>query len=340
MQKRKSKALPTSKNTRATSTLPKSFLARPGEAFSSEDDTDAEDSADKNLKQPRNMHCHRLRFVDFTPASITSLALTPASFSSSTAFPWSSPSREIVAVGRGNGDIEILAWIGGGTASSQNAKFGNKQSWVTAQILPSPLPINAPVEHLTWIHRATLTADELELCDNEEEKIVEEQKLRLTSPRLFSASGSSELYEWEWSSTAKQLPSSSKSGSIRRRLALPGGAICSLAANPGGSKLVAAVEDGSVHIINVLDQEFSILKTLERATKSRALSVCWGPAVDGEDIYLVTGCTDSCLRKWDVRSGRCVMKMVLDKVRGKSVLVWTTAVLEYVMLSWSCRLAS
>lgn len=318
---------------------PKSFLASPAQTLSSdEDDYSGAEQRTGNVPRPsvpksaRSLHCHRVRFVDYTPASISSLALSPPTFNPAAAFPWCASGREILAVGRGNGDIEILVWIGGGTASGnvepsggQGGKAGNKQTWVTAHVLPSPKPSSAPVEHLTWVHRGALTPDELELFDTEEEQIRETKKLQVTLPRLFSASGSSEIHEWTWSPSD---PSSSRLGSIKRRLALPGGAVCSLSSNPAGTKLAAAVEDGSIHLVDVVDDEFNLYKTLEKATGSRALSMAWGPESNGQDQYIVTGCTDSCLRKWDVRSGRCTTKMTLDKVDKKAVLVWSVAILK------------
>lgn len=313
---------------------PKSFLASPVQTLSSDEESYSgaeEDSKPKDSQFFRHLQCHRVRFVDYTPASISSLALSPPTFNPAAAFPWCASRREILAIGRGNGDIEILVWIGGGTASGntestgRGSKAGNKQTWVTAHVLPSPKPSTAPVEHLTWVHRGALTPDELELFDTEEEQTRETKKLQVTSPRLFSASGGSEIHEWSWSPSDA---SSSRLGSIKRRLALPGGAVCSLSANPAGTKLAAAVEDGSVHLIDVLDDEFTVFKTLEKATGSRALSMAWGPEVNGQDQYLVTGCTDSCLRRWDVRSGRCTTKMTLDKVDKKAVLVWSVAILK------------
>lgn len=54
-----------------------------------------------------------------------------------------------------------------------------------------------------------------------------------------------------------------------------------------------------------------------------------------KDEWIVAGCSDSSLRKWDVSSGRVLEKMGTDKVRGERTLVWTVAVLGYVFFSMS-----
>lgn len=79
------------------------------------------------------------------------------------------------------------------------------------------------------------------------------------------------------------------------------------------------------------------------------LSIAWGPPVprqtaakqniadsdessdededDWSDSWLVTGGSDSSLRKWDVSTGRVIDRMGTDKVRGERTLVWTVGVL-------------
>jgi U3 small nucleolar RNA-associated protein 4 len=118
--------------------------------------------------------------------------------------------------------------------------------------------------------------------------------------------------------------------------------------------LAIGCEDGCVRLISLWDDEFEHLRRLD-AVKCRLLSLAWGPLeevrkgkrrdgevmdVDGEeegtsqewkeyeDAYLVAGCSDSSLRKWDVRSGRSVFRMTTDKVRGEHTLVWAVGVLR------------
>lgn len=84
------------------------------------------------------------------------------------------------------------------------------------------------------------------------------------------------------------------------------------------------------------------------------LSIAWGPPVprlrqqkekeesdssdeeeedDWTDSWLVTGGSDSSLRKWDIKTGRVVERMGVDKIRGERTLVWTVGVLGYVLES-------
>ena len=48
------------------------------------------------------------------------------------------------------------------------------------------------------------------------------------------------------------------------------------------------------------------------------------------DSWLVTGCSDSSLRKWDVTTGRMIDRMGTNKMRGERTLVWTVGVLGLV----------
>ena len=52
------------------------------------------------------------------------------------------------------------------------------------------------------------------------------------------------------------------------------------------------------------------------------------------DSWLVTGGSDSSLRKWDVATGRVIDRMGLEKMRGERTLVWTVGVLGFVFSSF------
>lgn len=89
-------------------------------------------------------------------------------------------------------------------------------------------------------------------------------------------------------------------------------------------------------------------RRLDRA-KSRILSLAWGPPIprnalkqkkaakdddssdeeedEWSDSWIVAGCSDSNLRKWDIASGRWQEKMGTDKQRGERTLVWAVGVL-------------
>ena len=90
--------------------------------------------------------------------------------------------------------------------------------------------------------------------------------------------------------------------------------------------------------------------------KSRILSIAWGPPIpkqstrntangggksdeedsdedeedEWKDSWIVAGCSDSSLRKWDVASGRVTDRMGTDKMRGERTLVWAVETLGRV----------
>ncbi len=94
------------------------------------------------------------------------------------------------------------------------------------------------------------------------------------------------------------------------------------------------------------------LRRLDRV-KSRILSIAWGPPVPKEsapkgekagresddsddddddedewkDSWVVAGCSDSSVRKWDAASGRVTDRMGTDKMRGERTLVWAVQTL-------------
>ena len=49
------------------------------------------------------------------------------------------------------------------------------------------------------------------------------------------------------------------------------------------------------------------------------------------DSWLITGGSDTSLRKWDVASGRVLDRMGVGRVRGERTLVWTVGVLGFVL---------
>ena len=90
------------------------------------------------------------------------------------------------------------------------------------------------------------------------------------------------------------------------------------------------------------------------------LSIAWGPPIprqasssgdkngeessdvddeeeDWMDSWLVTGCSDSSLRKWDVASGRVIDRMGVEKARGERTLVWTVCAFGFVVFSFDLR---
>ena len=87
--------------------------------------------------EKRTATLHRIRFLDYMPSSILAIALTPQSYDPAVHHPYLSSlhtgtGREILAVGRQNGEIEIYTWIGGEGVPGKSSK--NKQDKRRASI--------------------------------------------------------------------------------------------------------------------------------------------------------------------------------------------------------------
>jgi U3 small nucleolar RNA-associated protein 4 len=118
--------------------------------------------------------------------------------------------------------------------------------------------------------------------------------------------------------------------------------------NPASNVLAIGCEDGSIRLLSLLHDSLIHHRRLDRV-KCRLLSIAWGPPVprnmskekisssdeessdddddDWSDSWLVTGSSDSSLRKWDITTGRVIDRMGTDKMRGEQTLVWTVGVL-------------
>ncbi|KAM5538245.1 hypothetical protein V8D89_008132 [Ganoderma adspersum] len=270
------------------------------------------------LEAPSTLAVHRCRFVDFAPSAVTALAFPPLPLPSvkgkraakHQGFPGFGP----LVVGRANGNIELCEWTGSSPRSQA------PQAWVVRKTLIGPYP--SKVESLALTFRSPQRASEEEVPS-------------WSNLRLFSAGGGSELVEWDI-----------EKGCIKRTLPSQGGPIWSLSPNPASTVLALGCEDGAVRLVSLLYDELNHLRRLDRV-KSRILSIAWGPPVprqikgqntnadsdsdddddDWSDSWLVTGCSDSSLRKWDFSSGRALERMGTDKIRGERTLVWTVGVL-------------
>lgn len=125
-----------------------------------------------------------------------------------------------------------------------------------------------------------------------------------------------------------------------------------MAANAGSSLLALGCEDGTVRLLSLKNDTLSHYRRFDRV-KCRVLSIAWGPPrprqrtktqsvpigdssdddddeEDWEDAWLVTGGSDSSIRKWDVKTGRVIDRMGTDKMRGERTLVWAVGVLGLV----------
>ncbi|KZT21715.1 WD40 repeat-like protein [Neolentinus lepideus HHB14362 ss-1] len=264
---------------------------------------------------------HRCRFVDYTPSAITALAFPPLPLPSVKGKKPEAPRKVLkfgtLAIGRANGNIELCEWTG-----TEN-QIEAPQAWVVRKTLSGPYP--SKVDTLAFAIRYP------DLLGRDEVPTVEDL-------RLFSAGGGSELVEWDL-----------EKGCVKRTIPSHGGSIWCIAPNPASTLLALGCEDGSVRILTLADDSIMHHRRFDRV-KSRLLSIAWGPPVprqtasgakppsessdededsleDWSDSWIVTGGSDSSLRKWDVATGRVVDRMGTDKIRGERTLVWSVAVL-------------
>ena len=300
---------------------------------------------------------HRCRFVDFTPSPITALAFPPLPLPSvkgkkKATLEGCIPKFGPLIVGHANGNIEIYEWTG------STEKIEAPQAWVVRKVR-SQLFISWGVS-LRQIFPQTLSGVNPSKCDSlaltlkHPDDLHEDDVPSLADLRLFSTGGGSELTEWDMVhgtirvrdnpifTCAPNLPF------IQRSLPSHGGSIWSIAANPASTVLALGCEDGSIHLLSLEHDTLQHLRRLDRS-KSRILALAWGPPLpwgtgehtsalregdssdededEWQDSWIVAGCSDSSLRKWDVSSGRILDRMGTDKIRGERTLVWAVGVL-------------
>ncbi|KAG0165311.1 U3 small nucleolar RNA-associated protein [Apophysomyces sp. BC1034] len=195
-----------------------------------------------------------------------------------------------LAVGRANGNIEI---------------WDPSHRYRLEKTIPGGQGLS--VESLVWAHQSVVV-DQDE--DDEPEEIAEQLKHQLEqSPRLFSSGLNPYIVEWDTTSlTAKRSVDSN------------GGAVWCLAVNSTGTRLAAGCEDGRIRLFDISNNQFEYIRNLE-PQKGRILSVAWSP----DDDYIVSGGSDSAIRKWDVTTGSTIQRMTVDRVRKEPTLVWSVA---------------
>ncbi|KAG1715787.1 hypothetical protein ID866_1363 [Astraeus odoratus] len=275
-------------------------------------------------EDPNPLALHRCRFVDYSPSPITALAFPPLPLPSLRARN-TGKERErdpgenfgTLVVGHANGNIDLLEWTG------EDGALQAPQAWQLHKTLPGPHPSKV---------------DSLALTIRYPDIHPPNKVPRPTDLRLFSSGGGSELLEWDITRSC-----------VRRTISSQGGSIWSMAPNLGSTMLALGCEDGSVRLLSL---EADTLQHHRRFShvKCRLLSIAWGPPVprrpkpatvqssgmgnesdddedEWSDSWLVTGGSDSSLRKWDIKTGRATDRMITDKMKGERTLVWAVGVL-------------
>ncbi|KAJ7932627.1 WD40-repeat-containing domain protein [Mycena leptocephala] len=269
------------------------------------------------MSEATTLALHRCRFVDFNPSPITALAFPPLPLPSPNKKPSSSGKHPLrfgtLAVGHANGNIDLCEWTGA------EGDLQSSQAWAIRTTLAGPYP--SKVDSIAFAIRFPddLTTDTVPSC---------------SELRLFSSGGGSELLEWDMDR-----------GCVRRTISSQGGSIWSMSVNPASNLLALGCEDGTVRLLSLANDTLTHHRRFDRV-KCRVLSIAWGPPSprqrsagkttddssdeeedDWTDTWLVTGGSDSSLRKWDVATGRSIDRMGTDKIRGERTLVWSVGVL-------------
>ncbi|KAJ7139903.1 WD40-repeat-containing domain protein [Mycena epipterygia] len=269
------------------------------------------------MAEATTLALHRCRFVDFTPSPITALAFPPLPLP----FPNKKPSSfgkqpvrfATLAVGHANGNIDLCEWTGA------EGDLQSSQAWAIRTTLSGPYPSKVDSVVFAIRHPGDIPTDAVPSC---------------SELRLFSSGGGSELLEWDMDR-----------GCVRRTISSQGGSIWSMAVNPASNLLALGCEDGTVRLLSLANDTLTHHRRFDRV-KCRVLSIAWGPPSphqnstgktsddssdeeedDWTDAWLVTGGSDSSLRKWDVATGRMLDRMGTDKIRGERTLVWSVGVL-------------
>lgn len=138
-------------------------------------------------RRRKGLPVHRCRFPDWSPASVTALAITPDSFDAGLlGLGGHSAERGVLAVGRANGDVELMVW-------------GGHQGWISWRVsAPFRAPASQSASRLT---QGSASAD---------------------SPFVFPASERAELAQADVSLVASRLYApddalADRSGSVRGR---------------------------------------------------------------------------------------------------------------------------
>lgn len=234
---------------------------------------------------------HRVRFMDWSPSAITSIAFLPSSNSSS------STSRGLMAVGFENGNINLCIWVQDENLPSSSQKKQNMmpvlpKGWIVDTTLVGSFP--AKVDTLAFVMSSSLESIH-------------------RHPRLFSTSGGSIITEHclpihltqmlqssrhtSYSSMASSSHLLKNQNSIvgtTRTISSQGGSVWCMSPSPMGRYLAIGCEDGHVRIVDVQENRFELLagsrsarragdgsiqgiaNTLDRA-KTRIVSLAWGP---------------------------------------------------------------
>lgn len=272
---------------------------------------------------------HRVRFVDWTPSSITALAFSPEPPRADGAGHVSASARSMLAIGRENGNIDLCTWCEAYTDSSRGELA---KGWVVERTLLGD--VNYKIEALAFsIGTAPGRPAVLRLFSTSGGSIVTEHFLPPGLARI------SEEQSWTRTSDADLIHDAPI-----RTLSSHGGAVWSIAVSPLSRYLAVGCEDGMVRLIDIRGDAFEHVSTprMSRAG-NRVMSLAWGPprrtappsddsdSDEDEDAwsesFLFGGLGNSAAAVWDVATGHIHARLSVLKNRSEHTIVWAVCVL-------------
>lgn len=242
------------------------------------------------------MDIHRCRFIGYPLFPINALAFTTPSLAKG-----QKTSAVRLAVGRANGDIEIWNPLGG--------------HWHQEMIINGAK--DRSIDGLVWAV--------------EPDRYVGDGKIVQGKPRLFSIGYTSTVTEWDLEKRRPKRHATGEHGEIWCMALQPQATVDSASktngtanpvSKPSAQRLVVGTVSGGVALYSIEDDNLRFQRVIVKAAKkpARMLSVTFQSR-----HMAVFGCSDSCLRVYDIRNGRLVQRMTLgsDLEGGaKEILVW------------------
>ncbi|RBR26758.1 uncharacterized protein FIESC28_00459 [Fusarium coffeatum] len=229
------------------------------------------------------MDIHRCRFVPYKPSAINAIA-----FSHPVARSAQQGARARLAIGRGNGDIEI--W------NPQNG------SWNQELIIPGGK--DRSIDGLVWV--------------NQPDQDLGDGRVVPGKSRLFSIGWTSTVTEWDLETGRPKRHASGQHGDIWCMAAQPA------EFDQDCTKLIAGTIDGELVEFSIEDDNLRFEKVVLRlpTKKTQMVSICF----QSHKIAIV-GCSDNTIRAYDLEKRHMLRRMTLGSDLGGGakdiIIVWS-----------------
>ena len=234
------------------------------------------------------MDIHRCRFVPYPPHSINALAFSHTSNPNE-----ETPKALRLAVGRGNGDVEIWSPIAGEWYQESILRGGKDRS----------------IEGLVWTQDVRVDLEGLD---------------ETSPPRLFSIGDSSSITEWDLALGIPTRHVSGNAGDIWCIAAQPpyedSSSRVASTEEQSAQLLAAGCGSGEIVLFSTSDRDLQYSKSLPvpAVRKPKVLSICWR-----DRATVVSGYDDSTIRVFNVNTRSTIRSMSLgSSPDGGESYVW------------------